>query len=191
VQSLVPVHHHATAHNRSQQLIQRGVRNGPTEQKEVAENDSGQRLVPPVTLNARINGGDAKGEIVRFGEYWVSAVQGKIEVTAGEFDDTELSDHSDWQEGWQNEDPDYLHGLIDPLTMLHDISKKIAGELDAEDLGVASAKFREGIPCPVNDLHDLAMLIQLLIPKVLPRSAMLQLPNPSLTNDGVNIPFGK
>ena len=126
---------------------------------------------------------------MRFGGYWVSAERGKIEVTAGEFDDTELSDHSDWKEAWQNEDPDYPHGFLDPLTMLQDISKKIAGELDAEELEVAAVKFREGTPCPVNDLQDLAMLIQLLIPKALPQSAKPQQPNPSLTDDGVDIPF--
>lgn len=128
------------------------------------------------------------GEIVRFGGYWVSAVRGKIEVTAGEFDDTDLSDHSAWKEAWQNEDPEDAHGFVDPLTMLHDISKKIAGELDAEELEVAAAKFREGIPCQVNDIQDLARLIQLLIPKALPRSAKPQLTNLSLTDDGVDIP---
>lgn len=106
---------------------------------------------------------------MRFWGYWVSAVRGKIEVTAGEFDDTQLSDHSDWQEAWQNEDPDYPHGFLDPLTMLHDVSKKIAGEIDAAELEAAAVKFREGAPCPVNDLQDLAMLIQLLIPKALPK----------------------
>ncbi|MGE8143273.1 hypothetical protein ACQKOE_14960 [Novosphingobium sp. NPDC080210] len=126
---------------------------------------------------------------MRFGGYWVSAVQGKIEVTAGEFDDTELSDRSDWQEAWQNEDPDYPHGFLDPLTMLHDISKKIAGELDAEELEVAAAKFREGTPCPVTDLQDLAMLIQLLIPKALPKPPKRKNPDPSLTDDGADIAF--
>jgi hypothetical protein len=36
--------------NRPQQFIQLGVRCMQTEQKEVAENDSGQSLLPPVTL---------------------------------------------------------------------------------------------------------------------------------------------
>lgn len=105
---------------------------------------------------------------MRFSGYWVSSDQGKIEVTAGEFDDTDLSDHSDWQEAWQNEAPDYPHGFLDPLTMLHDISKKIAGEIEAAELEMAATKFRSGTPCPVNDLKDLALLIQLLIPKALP-----------------------
>lgn len=126
---------------------------------------------------------------MRFSGYWVSAVRGQIEVTAGELDDTELSDYSDWTEAWQNEDPDYPHGFLDPLTMLHDISKKIAGELDAEELEVAAAKFREGIPFPVNDLQDLAMLIQWLIPKALPRPDKAQTTNASLTDDNAYIPI--
>lgn len=159
------------------------------EQKEVAENESGQRLLLPVTLNLRINGDDARGKIVRFGGYWVSAERDNLEVSAGEFDDTDLSDHSDWTEAWQNEDPEYAHGFVDPLTMLHDLSKKIAGELDAKELEVAAAKFREGIPCPVNDLQDLARLIQLLIPKALPKPLNRENPNPSRPDDGEEIPF--
>lgn len=126
---------------------------------------------------------------MRFGGYWVSAVRGKIEVTAGEFDDTDLSDHSDWKEAWQNEDPDYPHGFLDPLTMLHDVSKKIVGGIDAAELEAAAAKFREGTPCPVNDLQDLAMLIQLLIPKALPRPPK-HTQSPALTDDaGDDLPF--
>ena len=126
---------------------------------------------------------------MRFWGYWVSAVRGKIEVTAGEFDDTDLSDHSGWEEARQNEDPDYPHGFLDPLTMLHDISKKITGEIDAAELEEAAAKFREGTPCPVNDLQDLAMLIQLLIPKALPKPPTRQHSPAPLDNEEGDIPF--
>jgi hypothetical protein len=107
---------------------------------------------------------------VRFWGYWVSAERDNLEVAAGEFDDTELSDHSDWKEAWQNEDPEYAHGFIDPLTMLHDLSKKITGGIDPVDLEAAANKFRNGVPFSVKDLGDLATLIQLLIPKALPKS---------------------
>ena len=116
-------------------------------------------------------------------------MRGKIEVTAGEFDETELSEHSDWTEALQNEDPDYPHGFLDPLAMLHDISIKIAGEIDAGELEAAAAKFREGTPCLVNDLQDLAMLVQLLIPKALPKPPKRENPDRSLTDDGGDIPF--
>jgi hypothetical protein len=105
---------------------------------------------------------------MRFGGYWVSAGRDNLEVAAGEVDDTDLSDHSDWKEAWQNDDQGQPHGFLDPLTMLHDLSKKITGEIDAADMKEAAAKFRDGVPSQINDLHDLAMLVQLLIPKALP-----------------------
>jgi hypothetical protein len=106
---------------------------------------------------------------MRFPGYWAAENEGLIEVRAAEFDDTDLSDYSDWKEAWQNEDPDFAHGFVDPLTMLHSVSKKVVGEMDATVLEAAAAKFRDGVPLPVNDLQDLAMLIQLLIPEALPQ----------------------
>ena len=126
---------------------------------------------------------------MRFPGYWVSENKGTIEVSATEFDDTDLSDHSDWKEAWQNEDPEYPHGFVDPLTMLHAISKKIVGEIDAAQLDEIAANFREGSPYLVNDLQDLARLIQLLIPKAFLKSANSNQP-PILTDDaGEEIPF--
>lgn len=90
--------------------------------------------------------------------YWVSAERDNLEVAVGEFDDTELSDHSDWKEAWQNEDPECAHGFLDPLAMLHDLSKKITGAIDPVDLEAAAHKFRNGVPLPVKDLQDLATL---------------------------------
>lgn len=159
------------------------------EQKEVTKNESGQVLLPQVRLKNESGANWGRGKAVRFLGYWVSAERDNLEVSVGEFDDTDLSDHSDWTEAWQNEDPEYAHGFLDPLTMLHDLSKKIAGELDAEELELAATKFREGIPCPVNDLQDLARLIQLLIPKALPKPPNRENPDPSQADDGEEIPF--
>jgi hypothetical protein len=130
-----------------------------------------------------------KGQKMRFWGYWVSAGRDNLEVVAGEFDDADLSDHSDWTEAWQNEDPEYPHGFLDPLTMLHDLSKWITGEIDARDLEAAAAKFREGTPFPVNDLEAIATLIQLLIPKALPRPAERERPPYPLEDIGGDIPF--
>jgi hypothetical protein len=126
---------------------------------------------------------------MRFPGYWVSENEGKIEVSAAEFDDTDLSDHSDWKEAWQNGDPEYPHGFIDPLTMLHAISKRIVGEIDAAQLDEIAANFREGSPYLVNDLQDLARLIQLLIPKTLPKSANSNHPLVPTDDAGEEIPF--
>ncbi len=110
-------------------------------------------------------------------------------MTAREFDETDLSNHSDWREAWQNEDPDDDHGFLDPLTMLHDISKRITGEIDAAEFRDAGVRFEAGAPCPVQDLQDLARLIQLLIPKVLPRPAKGVRPTYPLEDGGDDIPF--
>jgi hypothetical protein len=126
---------------------------------------------------------------MRFGGYWVSGERGNIEVAAGEFDDTDLSDHSGWKEAWQNEDPEYPHGYLDPLTMLHDISIKIAGKIDAGELELFAAKFRDGTPLPVNNMKDLAQMIQLLIPKSFPAPRKREMPDPSPMADGGDIPF--
>ncbi len=126
---------------------------------------------------------------MRFSGYWVSGDQGKIEVSAGVFDDTDLSDHSDWQEAWQNEDPEYAHGFLDPLSMLHDVSKRITGEIDPAVLRDAGIKFEAGARCPVSDLQDLARMIQLLIPKALPKPPNHQNQSPTLEDDGQDLPF--
>jgi hypothetical protein len=126
---------------------------------------------------------------MRFGGYWVSGERGNIEVAAGEFDDTDLSDHSGWKEAWQNEDPEHPHGYLDPLTMLHGISIKIAGKIDAGELELFAAKFRDGIPWPVNNMEDLALLIQLLIPKALPRPLERTTTSPALADDASDLPF--
>lgn len=106
---------------------------------------------------------------MRFDGYWVSADTSNLEVCIGDFDDTDLSVESDWKEAWQNEDPEYAHGFLDPLTMLQDVSKRIIGEMSPADLQGAAAKFRDGIPLQVGDLEGLARLIQLLIPNELPK----------------------
>jgi hypothetical protein len=126
---------------------------------------------------------------MRFDGFWVTNDQGKVEVSAGEFDDTDLSDHSDWQEAWQNEDPEFAHGFIDPLSMLHNVSEKIIGKVDADELTKANLEFWAGTPVSVNDLHELAMLIQLLIPKAM-RKPPNQTPSPILTDDASDeLPF--
>jgi hypothetical protein len=101
---------------------------------------------------------------LKFSGYWVTSQQGNTEVTIGEFDDTELSDHSNWTEAWQNEDPSAPHGFIDPFAMLHEVSAKIAGKPSGDDLKVARDKFSSGTSCAVNSLEDLVRLIQLVVP---------------------------
>jgi hypothetical protein len=126
---------------------------------------------------------------MRFDGFWVSAHPSKLEVCIGGFDDTELSVESDWREAWQNEDPEYAHGFLDPLTMLQDVSKRIIGEMSPAERQDATAKFRDGIPLQVGDLQGLARLIQLLIPNALPKPSKHVVPNPSLQEDEQAIPL--
>lgn len=39
---------------------------------------------------------------MRLDGYWVSADSSSLEVCIGEFDFTDLSDHSDWRVAWHN-----------------------------------------------------------------------------------------
>ncbi len=96
--------------------------------------------------------------------YWVSNAESTIEVSVGKFDDTDLSDVSNWTEAWQNEEGDSPHGFLDPLTMLQNVSHKIVGQMSANEIDEARTAFRNGIPCTVSDLESLARLIQILVP---------------------------
>ncbi len=98
----------------------------------------------------------------------MESAEGRINVTSGQFDETELSDHSNWREAWQNEDPDVPHGYLDCLAMLQAVSRTVAGPLAPAELEEARARFRAGTPCPVASLEDLARLIQLAIPDRMP-----------------------
>ena len=103
---------------------------------------------------------------MRFSGYWVSSDQEKTEISVGEFDDTELSDHSGWQKAWQNADPDISHGFIDPLDMLHEVSKRISGAIDPIELANARTEFESGAPFAVKDQKDFATFIQIMLPKI-------------------------
>ena len=96
--------------------------------------------------------------------YWVRNNGSNVEVSLGKFDDTELSEISNWTEAWQNEESDSPHGFLDPLTMLQNVSQKIIGQMSADEIEEARTAFRDGVPCTVSDLESLARLIQILVP---------------------------
>ena len=96
--------------------------------------------------------------------YWVRNDRSNIEVSLGKFDDTELSDVSNWTEAWQNEESDSPHGFLDPLTMLQNVSQKIVGQMSAVEIDEARSTFRDGVPCTVSDLESLGRLIQIFVP---------------------------
>ncbi len=50
---------------------------------------------------------------MQFPGWWVSGDASGVTLTPNVFDDTELSEASDWKEAHQNEDPDQPHGYIE------------------------------------------------------------------------------
>lgn len=108
---------------------------------------------------------------MQFPGYWVSGTVNEINVLRTVFDETDLSDTSNWQEAWQNENPLEDHGYIDPLSMLHDVSRRIVGELASDDLEAIHATMKRGDPFSIEKIEDLARLIQAAIPSVMPTTA--------------------
>ncbi len=102
---------------------------------------------------------------MKFDGYWVSKVDGTVSVIAGEFDETELTQESDWTEAMQNEEPTYPHGFIKPLAMLHSVCQKLVGELDMDERRKMAEDLRGGGILPVTTVEEFARLIQLCIPR--------------------------
>jgi len=127
---------------------------------------------------------------VQFPGYWVGGAGNDVEVVATIFDETELSDKSNWQEAWQNEDSSEDHGYVDPLSMLHDISRRVAGELTSDEIEAMRADMRGGQAFPVKSLEDLARLIQVVIPAALPQASPASVRS-SAVDDGAEVPFDK
>ena len=101
---------------------------------------------------------------MKFDGYWVSKVDGTVSVIAGEFDETELTEESNWTEAMQNEEPTYPHGFIDPMAMLHSVCQKLVGDLSMDERSKLAAELRGGATLPVTTVKDFARLIQLCIP---------------------------
>lgn len=102
---------------------------------------------------------------MQFPGYWVSCADGRTMVNAHTFDETELSDASDWTEAWQNEDPSCPQGHIDPLAMLHAVCRSMAGELSEETAADFRSRLLSETGCEIGSLTDLARLIQLTVPQ--------------------------
>jgi len=101
---------------------------------------------------------------MKFDGYWVSKVDGTVNVIAGEFDETELTQESNWTEAMQNEEATYPQGFIDPLAMLHSVCQKLVGDLGLDERRKMAAELRVGATLPVTTVEEFARLIQLCIP---------------------------
>lgn len=49
---------------------------------------------------------------MKFSAYWVSGEAEKVAVTPAKFDETDLTEDSDWTEAHQNVDPAMPHGFV-------------------------------------------------------------------------------
>jgi hypothetical protein len=129
---------------------------------------------------------------MKFDGYWVSKVDGTVSVIAGEFDETELTQASDWTEAMQNEEPTYPHGFIKPLAMLHSVCEKLVGELGMDERSKLAAELRGGATFPVTTVEEFARLVQLCIPRAERLPSVISAPTHLATDtahDDDEIPF--
>lgn len=62
---------------------------------------------------------------MRFPGYWISVQDGVVTALPGTFDDTDLSESSNWTEAHQNEDPEYPAGYIKPDRIISEAGLKL------------------------------------------------------------------
>ena len=91
----------------------------------------------------------------------VSANDG-VQVEATVFDDTELSDHSEWIDRWENEPKDLSqpHGSTDAISMLEAVCQRIASsERPCEGTRQSQDSFDTWNVRTMGDLARLALLV--------------------------------
>jgi len=57
--------------------------------------------------------------------WWVEGDERGIRITPHLFDETELSEASDWKEAHQNEDPAVPHGFVEWSAALSEVKKRL------------------------------------------------------------------
>lgn len=62
---------------------------------------------------------------MRFYGFWISDTESGVHVESYCFDETELSESSNWTEAHQNEDPENPAGYIDPARILSEAGLKL------------------------------------------------------------------
>lgn len=120
---------------------------------------------------------------MQFRGFWVSQSNSGVDVRSATLDETDLSESSNWQEALQNADPAAPHGYRDPLSMLHDVSRRIAGELSSDRLEACRAGMRDGSGFVIKSVEDLALLIQAAIPTALSTGVLGKNPSTVLGDD--------
>ena len=66
---------------------------------------------------------------MQFPGYWISGNANSVIITRYPFDDTELTEASDWKEAHQNSDASLPHGFVRWSDALVDIERRLNGEI--------------------------------------------------------------
>lgn len=65
---------------------------------------------------------------MQFPGWWVEGDQNSVRISRHMFDETELSEKSDWREAHQNEDPAAPHGFTEWSAALSDAERRLGIE---------------------------------------------------------------
>ncbi len=83
-------------------------------------------FVAAVVHNAKI---ETEKNIMQFPGFWISGDAHEIVITSTNFDDTELTEHSDWKAAHQNDDPALPHGFVQWEDAVLDMQRRLKGEI--------------------------------------------------------------
>ena len=62
---------------------------------------------------------------MRFGGAWISRLQDGVKVEFASFDETDLTEASNWTEAHQNVDPEFPAGYVDPARIVAEAGRKL------------------------------------------------------------------
>jgi hypothetical protein len=93
------------------------------------------------------------GQEMQFPGFWVYGHGDQIEVSRYVFDETELTEASNWKMALQNEAPELAHGFVRTIDMLVDVCRRMGGADAQGPLASHSESFS------VSDVESLRLLV--------------------------------
>lgn len=66
---------------------------------------------------------------MQFQGFWISGDSKEVAIVPAVFDETELSEASDWKQAHQNVDPELPHGFVEWEHALVDVDSRLAGHI--------------------------------------------------------------
>lgn len=100
---------------------------------------------------------------MKFPGYWVETRGLAIRLTPDVFDETDLTEVSNWTEAHQNEDPSVPHGFTDAARLMAEVAERWLGLHPAVRQRLAAEAESE---LEVRSAEDLAMLYLRLAPRL-------------------------